>query len=138
MWDISLLTYEILKIYWNISLLHVQAQKHKFRCFYTMSLHKNHFKKQKYGTACLRNIENFKISMKCFTVAGPDSGTQVWVFLYNVSTQEPFWETKICDRVCLRNIQNFKILMKYFTVARPDSGTRVWMFLYNANTQTLF
>ena len=29
------------------------------------------------------------------------------MFLYNVSTQEPFQETEIWDRVCLRNIQKF-------------------------------
>ena len=29
---------------------HDQAQKHKFGCFYTIAAHKNHFKKQKYGT----------------------------------------------------------------------------------------
>ena len=38
------------------------------------------------------------------------------MFLYNVSTQEPFYETKIWDRVCLRNIQNSKNLMKDYTV----------------------
>ena len=29
---------------------HDQTQEHEFGCFYTMSIHKNHFKKQKYGT----------------------------------------------------------------------------------------
>ena len=43
-------TYEISKIYLNISLLHDQTQEHEFGCFYTMSIYKNHFKKQKYGT----------------------------------------------------------------------------------------
>ena len=38
------------------------------------------------------------------------------MFLYNVSTQEPFYETKIWDRVCLRNIQNSKNFMKDYTV----------------------
>ena len=30
--------------------MHDQAQEHEFECFCTMSIHKNHFKKQKYGT----------------------------------------------------------------------------------------
>ena len=38
------------------------------------------------------------------------------MFLYNVSTQEPFYEKKIWNRVCLRNIQNSKNLMKDYTV----------------------
>ena len=29
---------------------HDQTQEHKVECFYTMSIHKNYFKKQKYGT----------------------------------------------------------------------------------------
>ena len=29
---------------------HDQTQEHEFVCFYAMSAHKNHFKKQKYGT----------------------------------------------------------------------------------------
>ena len=33
-----------------ILLWHDQTQEHEFGCFYTMSAHKNHFKKQKYGT----------------------------------------------------------------------------------------
>ena len=33
--------------------------------------------------------------------------------LYIVSTQEPFHETKIWNRVYLRNIQNSKILVKH-------------------------
>ena len=52
-----------------------------------MSIHKKYFKKQKYGTESVK--ETFKISMKCFTVAWPDSETRIWMFLYNVSTQEP-------------------------------------------------
>ena len=66
---------------------HDKTQEHEFGCFYTMSIHKNHFKKQNYGTVCLRNIQIFKISLKYFNVTWPDySGTQVWVFLYNVNT----------------------------------------------------
>ena len=38
------------KIYWNIPLLHDQTQEHEFGCFYRMSVHKNYFKKEKYGT----------------------------------------------------------------------------------------
>ena len=38
----------------------------------------------------LRNLLNFTVSVKHFTVALPDSGTRICVFLYNVNTQEPF------------------------------------------------
>ena len=47
-------------------------------------------------------------------MAWPDSGTQIWVFLYHANTQEPFSETKIWDRVCLRNIESlFKKYSKF-------------------------
>ena len=37
--------------YFNFSKLwHDQAQKNELKCFVTISVHKNHFKKQKYGT----------------------------------------------------------------------------------------
>ena len=39
---------------------HDQTQKHKFVYFYTMSIHKNFFKKEKYGTESV--LETFKIS----------------------------------------------------------------------------
>ena len=39
---------------------------------------------------CFRNIQNFKILVKNLTVAWPDSGTSVRVFLFNVGTQELF------------------------------------------------
>ena len=45
--------------------------------------------------------------MKYFTVALTDSETRIWMFLYNVSTQELFKERGIWDRVCLRSMQNF-------------------------------
>ena len=38
---------------------------------------------------CLKNIQNFKILMKHFTVQWTDLETQIWMFLYNISTQEP-------------------------------------------------
>ena len=41
--------------------------------------------------------------MKYFTVAWPDTGSRIWMFLYHVSTQGLFKERKIWDRVCLRN-----------------------------------
>ena len=67
--------------------------------------------------------------MKYFTVAWPDSGTRIWMFLYDVSTQELFYERKVLDRVCLRNIQNFKVTLKYFSVAWPDTGIRFWIIV---------
>ena len=51
------------KFRWNILLWHAQIQEHEFGCFYTMSIHKNHSRKQKYGTESvwetLKNIQNF-------------------------------------------------------------------------------
>ena len=82
--------YEISKIYWNISLLDDQAQVQEIRFVLIILIDKDHFKKQKYGSVSLRNIQSFKILMKYFTVAWPDSGTQIWVFLYHANTQEPF------------------------------------------------
>ena len=38
------------KFQWNILLPRYETQQHKFGFFYIMSVHKNHFKKQKYGT----------------------------------------------------------------------------------------
>ena len=45
---------------WNILLWHDQTQKHEFGYFYTMSVHKNYFKKEKYETESF--WETFKIS----------------------------------------------------------------------------
>ena len=51
MWDISILR-NLMKFrkFIEIFQLHDQAQEHELGCFYRMSIHKNHFKKQKYGT----------------------------------------------------------------------------------------
>ena len=42
-------TYEISKVYWNISLLHEQAQEQEIRFPLIIFIDKNHFKKGKYG-----------------------------------------------------------------------------------------
>ena len=39
---------------------------------------------------CLKNILNFNLSMKYFTVAWPDLEKRILLFLHNISTQEPF------------------------------------------------
>ena len=44
----------------NILLQLDQTKEHKFECFYAMSIHENHFEKQKYGTEPVQ--ETFKIS----------------------------------------------------------------------------
>ena len=44
----------------NILLWHEKSQAHEYGCFYTMSIRKNHFKKQKYGPESVK--ETFKIS----------------------------------------------------------------------------
>ena len=41
-------------------LWHDQTQEHEFRCFYAMSIHKNHSKTQRYETE--PDLEAFKIS----------------------------------------------------------------------------
>ena len=81
-----------------------------------------------WGRVCLRNIQNFKISMKYFTVAWPDSETRVWMFLYNVSTQELFQERKIWDWICLRNLQNFWCSIRFFTVTWPKVAQTIGSF----------
>ena len=43
-------TYEISKVYWNISLMHDQAQKQETRFILMTFTYKNHIKKGKYGT----------------------------------------------------------------------------------------
>ena len=43
-------TYEISKNYWNISLLHDQAQEKEIRFLLNIFIDKNHFQKEKYGT----------------------------------------------------------------------------------------
>ena len=59
-----------------------QNQQYKFGCFYTMSVHKNHFKKENiWGRVCLRNIQNFKLSMKYFTVSWLVRNTNFGVFI---------------------------------------------------------
>ena len=37
-------------VQWNTLLWYDQTQEHEFGCFYTMSKHKNSFKKEKNGT----------------------------------------------------------------------------------------
>ena len=42
-------TLKISKLRWNNLLWHYQTQEHEFGCFYTISVHKNNFKKEKFG-----------------------------------------------------------------------------------------
>ena len=79
-------------------------------------------------------------------MAWPDSGTQIWVFLYQANTQEPFSETKIWDRVCLRNIeslfnkyskfQNFDEII-YCGITRL-TNTNLYVFLQCQHTRAVF
>ena len=41
-------------------------------------------------------VQNFD---EILTVARPDSGARIWMFLYNATKQEPLQERKIWDRV---------------------------------------
>ena len=43
-------TFWIPQLEWNILLWYDQTREREFGCFYIMLIHKNHFKKQKYGT----------------------------------------------------------------------------------------
>ena len=52
-------------------------------CWYTRTILRN----KNMGWSLFKKHSNFKITMKYFTVAWPYSGTQIWMFLYNVSTQ---------------------------------------------------
>ena len=46
------------------------------------------------GQSLFKKHSKFQILMKYFTVAWPESGKLVWMFLYNVSTQELFKREK--------------------------------------------
>ena len=49
-----------LKFQWNILLRRDQTQEDKFGCFYTVSVYKNYFKKEKYVGESVQ--DTFKIS----------------------------------------------------------------------------
>ena len=72
------------KFRWNILLWHNQTQEHEFGCFYTMSVHKNYFKKEIWDRVCLRNIQSFWYSIRFFTVTWPNAGTNNRKFLENI------------------------------------------------------
>ena len=72
------------KFRWNILLWHDQTQEHEFGCFYTMSVHKNYFKKEIWDRVCLRNIQSFWYSIRFFTVTWPNAGTNNRKFLENI------------------------------------------------------
>ena len=72
------------KFRWNIFLWHNQTQEHEFWCFYTMSVHKNYFKKEIWDRVCLRNIQSFWYSIRFFTVTWPNAGTNNRKFLENI------------------------------------------------------
>ena len=72
------------KFRWNILLWHNQTQEHEFGYFYTMSVHKNYFKKEIWDRVCLRNIQSFWYSIRFFTVTWPNAGTNNRKFLENI------------------------------------------------------
>ena len=98
---------------------HDQTQEHEFECFYTMSINKKHLRKKDMGQSLFKKYSQFQNFIEIFycDMVRIKSGTRIWMFLYNVSIQEPFQERNVWDRGSLRNIQNSKTLMKYFTVA---------------------
>ena len=51
--------------------------------------------KENMGQGSFKKHFKCRNSVKYFTVAWPDSETPIWIFLYNVSTQELFQEKKI-------------------------------------------
>ena len=50
--------------------------------------------KENMGQGSFKKHFKCRNSVKYFTVAWPDSETPIWIFLYNVSTQELFQEKK--------------------------------------------
>ena len=72
------------KFRWNILLWHNQTQEHEFGCFYTVSVHRNYFKKEIWDRVCLRNIQSFWYSIRFFTVTWPNAGTNNRKFLENI------------------------------------------------------
>ena len=57
------------------------------------------------------------------------------MFLYNVSTQEPFQETEIWDRVCLRNIQKFDEML--YCGMTNFRNVKLGVFRQYQNTKTI-
>ena len=58
---VCLRTFKTSKFRWNLLLWHDQTQKQEFGCFYTISVHKNHFKKEKYGQSLFSKHSKFQI-----------------------------------------------------------------------------
>ena len=93
---------------WNILLWHDQTQEHEFECFYTVSIHKNHFKKQHYGTEPVS--ETFKISKFWWNILLWHGQTQKHEFgyFYTMSVHKNYFKKeKYETESFLRNIQNF-------------------------------
>ena len=95
------------KFQWNILLWHDQTQEHKFWCFYTMSIHKNHFKKQKYGAESV--WETFKISKFQWNILLWHDQTQEHEFgcFYTMSAHKPFLRNKIMGQSLFKKYSKF-------------------------------
>ena len=114
---------------WNILLWHDQTQEHEFECFYTVSIHKNHFKKQHYGTEPVS--ETFKISKFWWNILLWHGQTQKHEFGYFYTMlvhKNYFKKEKYETESFLRNIQNFWYSIRLFTVTWPNVAQTVGSF----------
>ena len=81
---------------------------------------------------------NPTISVKCFTVAWPDSGSRIWVFLYNVNTQEPFQETKNIGHSLLKKHSKFQSFDEIFCCGMSKfRTTNLDVFIQRQYTRTI-
>ena len=132
-------TYEISKMYWNISLLLDQAQEQEIRFLLIIFIDKTTLRKENMGQRNLMKHFKFRDFSEIFYCGMTRLKNTNFECFYTMSiNKNHFKKQKIWDSVCLGNIQNFKILMKYFTVAWPGSGTRIGVFSYNFNKQKPF
>ena len=108
-WDrVCLWNIQNFKILMNILLWYDQTQKHEFGCFYTMSVHNNHFNKQKYGTVYLRNIENSnKIDKILYCVMTRFRNVKLDVFRQYQNTKA-ILQKKNTGQNCLKKLSKFQ------------------------------
>ena len=116
----------VAKIYWNISLLHDQAQEKEMR-FLLNILIRTTFRKEIMGQRNLKKLFEFHSFTEIFYCEiTRHRNTNLDVFI--MSAYKNHYKKRKYGTVYLRNIRNPKNLMNYFTVAWPDSGTRLWIF----------
>ena len=84
------------------------TQKHEFGCFYTMSVQKNYFNKQKYGTVYLRNIQNSnKIDKILYCVMTRFRNVKLGVFTQYQNTKA-ILKKKNTGQNCFKKLSKFQ------------------------------